>query len=123
MNDEVRLAEAEVARRRDRVMASARELQARLEPRTLLRGAWQNAKVKGADLAEDAVDAVRARPYAIGGALAALALFLARDPIRDTAAELVDKAKASEEQVLRTLIENDCGQQARAWVQAGLGAP
>ena len=46
--------------------------------------------MKGADMAEDAVDAVRSRPYAAGGVVAAIAMFLARDPIRDLAGKLVD---------------------------------
>lgn len=74
-------ARIEVARTRARLMGSAQELQERLSPRTLARGAWEGAKDKGADLAEDAVDAVRARPIAAGGAVAALTLFLAREPL------------------------------------------
>ena len=72
-----------VATARDRLIDTARELQLRLAPRTLARDAWESAKNKGADLAEDAVDAVKKRPVAVGGALAALTLFLARDPIKD----------------------------------------
>jgi len=74
-------ARIEVERTRARLMSSAHELQDRLSPRTLARGAWEGAKDKGADLAEDAVDAVRARPLAAGGAVAALTLFLAREPL------------------------------------------
>ena len=44
---------------RARLMATAQELQERLSPKTLARDAWQGAKEKGADLAEDAVDAVK----------------------------------------------------------------
>jgi hypothetical protein len=71
-------------------MSTAQELQERLSPKTLARGAWEGAKMKGADMAEDAVDAVRSRPYATGGVVAAIAMFLARDPIRDLAGKLVD---------------------------------
>ena len=46
---------------------------------------WQGARDKGADLAEDAVDAVRARPVAADGVVAAITLFLARDPLMDLA--------------------------------------
>jgi hypothetical protein len=41
-------------------------------------------------MAEDAVDAVKARPVAVGGAAAALGLFLARRPISDAAVKLYD---------------------------------
>ena len=50
-----------------------------------MRGLWDDAKDKGADLAEEAVDAVKARPLAATGILAGLALFLAREPIADLA--------------------------------------
>lgn len=87
-------ARIEVARRRAEFINTARELQSRLAPRTLASEAWAKAKDKGANLAEDAVDAVRARPVAIGGVAAAIAMFLARDPIRDAAVKLYDSVTA-----------------------------
>src|SRR6476469_10333620 len=90
---EIVAARAEVDRRRARVMATAHDLQERLSPKTLARGALQGAKEKGADLAEDAVDAVRARPLAAGGVVAAITMFLAREPLMGLAGKLVDGAK------------------------------
>ena len=87
---EIAAARAEVERSRARVMATAQELQERLEPQVLAKRAWQGAKEKGADLAEDAVDAVRARPLAATGVVAAIAMFLAREPLIDLAGKLVD---------------------------------
>lgn len=72
-----------------RLVARLHELQDRVAPRVLTRDALQAAKSKGADLAEDAVDAVRARPVAATGVVAAIALFLAREPLMDLAAKLV----------------------------------
>ena len=86
-------ARIEVERARARLMSNAHELQDRLSPRTLARGAWEGAKDKGADLAEDAVDAVRARPLAAGGAVAALTLFLAREPLTDLARRMFGSNK------------------------------
>ena len=83
--DKVALARAEVESAKAALVDTARELQQRLQPKTLASDAWEAAKVKGADLAEDAVDAVKRRPVAAGGIVAALAMFLARDPIRDAA--------------------------------------
>ena len=77
---QITAARAEVDRSRARVMATAHELQ----------DAWQGAKEKGADLAEDAVDAVRARPLATTGVVAAITMFLAREPLMDLAGRLVD---------------------------------
>ena len=83
-------ARAEVDRSRAGVMATAQELQERLSPKVLAKGAWQGAKEKGADLAEDAVDAVRARPLTTTGVVAAITMFLAREPLIDLAGRLAD---------------------------------
>lgn len=87
---EVAAARIDTERRRARLMATAHELQERLSPRTLARGAWEGAKEKGADLTENAVDAVRARPLAATGVVAAITMFLAREPLMDLAGKLVD---------------------------------
>lgn len=87
---EVAAARIEAARLRGQVMESAHRLQARLSPATLARNTWQGAKEKGADLAEKSVDAVRARPVAAGSVVAAIALFLAREPLKDLADKVVD---------------------------------
>jgi hypothetical protein len=65
------------------------DLKQQLTPNHLMREAWEGAKGKGADLAEEAVDAVRARPLAATGVVAAIALFLAREPLLDLAGKLV----------------------------------
>ena len=83
-------ARADVERSRTRVMATAQELQERLSPKVLARGAWQGAKEKGADLAEDAVDAVRSRPLTTTGVVAAITMFLAREPLIDLAGRLAE---------------------------------
>ena len=87
---EVAAARIEAARLRGEVMDSAHRLQMRLSPSTLARHTWQGAKEKGADLAEKSVDAVRARPVAAGGVIAAIALFLAREPLKDLADKVAD---------------------------------
>jgi hypothetical protein len=90
---EVAAARIEVERSRSRLMATAHELQERLSPKVLARDAWQGAKEKGADLAEDAVDAVRARPITAGGVVAAITMFLAREPLMDLAGSVFKGAK------------------------------
>lgn len=86
----VSAARIEAERARAKLMASAHELQDRLSPKTLARDAWQGAKTKSVNIAEDAVDAVRARPAMAGGIIAAIALFLAREPLMDLAGKLTD---------------------------------
>ena len=88
---------AELARHR--MMEKAQELQHRLAPKTLAQDAWEGAKSKGADLAEDAVDAVRARPVAATGIAAAFAMFLAREPLMDLVGKLWNgKSKNKDEE-------------------------
>ncbi len=99
MSDTPKVAAAriEVARTRAALIGTARELQVRLQPKTLASEAWEKAKEKGADLAEDAVDAVKSRPVAVGGVVAALTMFLAREPIKDAAVKLYDAMTSKEE--------------------------
>jgi hypothetical protein len=87
---EVAAARIEAERARARLMETARELQERLSPGALAQNAWEGAKSKGADLAEGAVDAVRRRPAIASGVVAAIALFLAREPLIDMAGKLAD---------------------------------
>ena len=91
---EIVAARIEVERSRARLMDTAHALQERISPRTLAHNAWEGAKMKGADFAEDAVDAVRSRPLTTAGVVAAITLFLAREPVMDLAGKLVDGAKA-----------------------------
>jgi hypothetical protein len=73
----------------DELLGGFKQLQHRLEPSHLARDAWEAAKSKGADMAEDAVDAVAKRPVATTGVVAAIALFLAREPLIDLAVKLM----------------------------------
>lgn len=95
MNVRVEAARLEVERRRAALMDTARELQVRIQPGTLASEAWEKAKIKGADLAEDAVDAVRRRPVAAGGVVAAITLFLAREPVKDLVVRAYDAMTSS----------------------------
>ena len=84
----VEAARIEAERSRAQLLETAKLLQHRLQPGKLTRDAWESAKEKGAGLAEEAVDAVRKRPYAAGGAVAAIALFIAREPVMDLVGKL-----------------------------------
>jgi hypothetical protein len=77
----------------DELVDYGQALQRKLEPSHLARDAWDAAKNKGVDLAEDAVDAVRKRPVAATGAVAALALFIAREPLMDLAGQWMGGTK------------------------------
>lgn len=93
-DSKVSRAEAEVEQARAQLLSTVGTITAMLAPRKLAADAWENAKVKGADLAEEAVDAVRRRPVAATGIVAALAMFLAREPLRDGISKLASKRSA-----------------------------
>ena len=98
MTNRIIQANGEVERTRATLIDTARELQQRLQPKTLVREAWESAKNKGADIAEDAVDAVKRRPVATGGIIAAIAMFLAREPIKDGVSRIYDAMTSDEEE-------------------------
>lgn len=84
------LAESEVERTRDRLVDTVSDFADMLEPKKIMSEMWDNAKDKGADLAENAVDAVTKRPLLFGGIVAALTAFIAREPIKDAAVGAYD---------------------------------
>lgn len=96
------LADVEQAKR-NAVMARARldshiaALQLRLRPANLAGEAWDGVKGKSADLADGAMEAVKKRPAAVSAALGALALFLAREPLKRAAVRLISGANPDEE--------------------------
>lgn len=110
-SSEIAAAREEVERRRARLMTTAQTLQDRLSPKTLARDAWEGAKDKGADLAEKSVDAVRARPFAATGVVAAITMFLAREPLMDLAHKVMDgvseKRKSSKRRKTKTTLQTE----------------
>ena len=91
--EQIKAAEFEVDRARARLLATLNELSSQFQPHRLVQEVWETAKDKGADLAEDAVDAVRARPLAATGVVAAITMFLVREPLMDLAGRVVGGAK------------------------------
>ena len=90
----------------DALVDYAQDLQDKLTPHNIARDAWDAAKSKGADIAEDAVDAVRKRPVAASTAVAAIALFIAREPLMDLAGKLMSsKPKAKPAKARRTKLK------------------
>jgi hypothetical protein len=81
-------ARREVESARRRLTSTISELQQRLKPATLATNAWEGVKDKSGELADDAVQAVKARPVAVSAVLAAVTLFLARAPIKSAVAGL-----------------------------------
>lgn len=94
-------AESEVTRSREQVIGTFHELAELLAPKKIAKNVWESAKVKGADMAEDAVDAVKRRPVAATGLVAAITMFLAREPIKNGIVNLYDAMTSDEDQEKR----------------------
>jgi len=105
--DELRLArqEAEIARRR--LAATAGELQRRLKPGTLASNAWAGVKDKSGEIADDAVEAVKARPVPVAAALTAFTLFLARAPLKSAVTWIFSGREEDEDLVTVRVDEGD----------------
>jgi len=109
--DRVATAQAEVDQARNRLLVALNEVTGQLEPHRLVQEVWEKAKDKGADLAENAVDAVRARPLAATGVVAAIAMFLAREPLIELAGKLAGglskKGSAKKRRAAKTESETE----------------
>ena len=97
MNARLEQAKIESERARKRVASTLGALQHRLRPATLANQAWSGVREKGSELADDAVQAVKERPIASSGLLAAFALFLAREPILSAASRLFSRGGGTNE--------------------------
>ena len=91
-------------RRLDSTLAA---LQHRLRPANLAGEAWDGVKDKSADFADGALEAVRKRPAAVSMALGAVALFLARAPIKRAVTRLVASEPETDDGLVVTRIETD----------------
>lgn len=90
MNPEaIEQAKREAVRARQRLDSTLVAVQQRLRPGSLAGEAWDGVKDKSADLADGALSAVRKRPAAVSMALGAVALFLAREPLKRVVTRLV----------------------------------
>jgi hypothetical protein len=100
---EILAAKLEAERARRRLGETAAELHQRLKPGTLAHNAWDGVKERSGELAEDAVEAVKARPIVVSAGLAAFTLFLARGPIRHVVSRLF--SPGADEDLVTTCLD------------------
>ena len=86
--ERIERARMEADQARERLASTLGAVQHRLRPGTLMSNAWDGVKEKSGAAADGALDAVKARPVAVSGVVAAVALFLAREPIRELISDL-----------------------------------
>ena len=102
--------------KRNAVMARARldstlvAVQQRLRPGNLAGEAGGGVKDKSADLADGALTAVRKRPAAVSVAVGAVALFLAREPLKRTVKRLFSDEVEPDGDLIVTRIETESPQ-------------
>jgi ElaB/YqjD/DUF883 family membrane-anchored ribosome-binding protein len=102
--------------KREAVMARARldstlvAVQQRMRPGSLAGEAWDGVKDKSADLADGALTAVRKRPAAVSVAVGAVALFLAREPLKRTVKRLFSDEVEPDDGLIVTRIETESAQ-------------
>lgn len=106
---EARLAQAryEAERARKRLVTTAGALQYRLRPATIVSQAKEGVVEKSRELAEDAIQAVKDRPAAVSGVVAAITLFLARGPIWSAILSLRDGRDGDDDIVTADLGSTD----------------
>ncbi|HEY9554103.1 DUF3618 domain-containing protein [Allosphingosinicella sp.] len=74
-------AKREVEQARRQLASTTGALQYRLKPGNLVSSAWEGVREKSGEMANGALRTVKDRPVATSGVLAALVIFLAREPL------------------------------------------
>lgn len=74
-------AKREVERARRQFASTTGALQYRLKPANLMNSAWEGVREKSGEMADGAIETVKERPVAASGIFAAIAIFVAREPL------------------------------------------
>lgn len=101
-------AQIEAIRARRRFASALGALQLRLRPETLASNAWDGVVEKSSEMADEALQKVKARPVAVSSAIAAFALYLAREPIWRGVSGLFSRS-GEEDGLVTTRLENKDG--------------
>jgi hypothetical protein len=100
-------AQYEALQAKKRLASTAGALQYRLKPATIANQAWEGVRDKSSELADDALQAVKERPGAASGALAAIVVFLARHPLWRAATWIVSRREADDGVIKANLDTHD----------------
>ena len=95
--DNIERAKIEAEQARKQLANTLGAVQYRLRPANLMSDAWDGVRDKSSALADDAVQAVKDRPAAASGVVAAVAIFLAREPILKAVSRFFASRKADDE--------------------------
>ena len=107
--DQLIHAQTDVEQAKKRLAATLGTLQHRLSPGTLMTNAWDGVREKSGAVADDAMQAVKDRPMTMSGVLAALIIFLARDPLWRLVSSLFGSAPADDRSTIKADLRNENG--------------
>lgn len=99
-------AAAEVERSKRQLASTMGALQYRLRPATLMNNAWEGVRDKSGEVADNTLQAVKDRPATASGILAAIVLFLAREPLWRLIVGLFTDAQ-EEEDTIQAHLDHD----------------
>ncbi len=97
-------AQYEAIQAKNRIISTAGALQYRLKPATIANQAWEGMRDRSTELADDALQAVKERPGAASGVVAAIVVFLARHPLWRVATRIVSR-RSEDEGVVTTRLD------------------
>lgn len=104
---ELEQAAADVERAKKRFASTMGALQYRLKPGTLMNNAWDGVRDKSGEVADTTMQAVKGRPVTVSGILAAILIFLARDPLRRLLASLFSRGGEKREDTIQADLSHD----------------
>jgi hypothetical protein len=99
-------ASADVQRAKKRLASTLGALQYRLKPGTLMSNAWEGVRDKSGEVADSTLQAVKDRPVTVSGVLAAIVIFLARDPLRRLLYSLLDRGAPDREDIIQADLDH-----------------
>ena len=99
-------AQYEAIQAKKRLTSTAGALQYRLKTGTIVNNAWEGVRDKSSVIADDALQAVKDRPRAASGVLAAIFIFLVRHPLWRAATRLVSRRGDEDEGVIKANLDN-----------------
>lgn len=100
-------ASTDVQRAKKQLASTLGALQYRLKPATLMNNAWEGVRDKSGEVADTTLQAVKGRPVTVSGVLAAVLIFLARDPLRRLAASLFSRGGGESEDTIQADLDHD----------------
>lgn len=86
-------AKADAEEARKRLASTMGTLQYRLKPGTLMHNAWDGMRDKGGEVADGAMNVAKERSMTVSGIVAAVLMFLAREPLLRFFGKLFGPAK------------------------------